>query len=174
MSIATNSKAAYDFVGFERRTLTRERGDVQVRTKSRARTKSRTKTKSEVKARPAISGFSIMSGVIVFAMLIALLFSYVDLSEASDLNRRKDLELKQIQEENQMLEITYNQRVGALKIHDYAVTQLGMNKIDKSQIRYVETPDADVFEIAGQEKAERSGIIAGIADCFSTVVEFIS
>ena len=50
MSTATNSKAAYDFVGFERRTLTREREDVQVRTKSRARTKSRTKVKSEVKA----------------------------------------------------------------------------------------------------------------------------
>lgn len=174
MATVTDSKIAYDFAGFDRRTLTREREVVRTGTKSRVNTKKRVKTKSEVKARPAISGFSVMSGVIVFAMLIALLFSYVDLSEASDLSRRKDLELKQIQEENQMLEITYNQRVGSLKVHDYAVTQLGMNKIDKSQIRYVETPDADVFEIAGAEKTERTGIVAGIADCFSTIVEFIS
>ena len=173
MSAATDSKVAYNLAGLERRTLVRER-DERSREESRTRAKSRAKAKTRAKARPAISGFSVFSGVVVFVMLVALLFSYVDLSEASDLSRRKEVELKKLQEENQMLEINYNQRVGALKVHEYAVTRLGMTKVDKSQIRYVETPDADVFEIAGKEKKESTGIISGLANCFSRVVEFIN
>ncbi len=173
MSIATDSKVAYNLVGLDRRTLVKDRGE-RAREESRTRAKSRAKTKAHAKARPAISGFSVFSGVVVFVMLVALLFSYVDLSEASDLSRRKEIELKKLQEENQMLEINYNQRVGTLKVHEYAVTKLGMSKVDKSQIRYVETPDADVFEIAGREKEKSTGIVAGLANCFSRVIEFIN
>lgn len=171
MSAATDSKIAYNLARVDRRVLVREQVEKE-RAEGRARTASR--TKSRTKAKPVVSGFSVFSSVVVFTMLLALLFSYVNLSEASDISRKKENELAKLLEENQMLEINYNQRVGALKVREYAVTRLGMTKIDKSKIRYVETPNADVFEVAESKEEQSTSLIAGLANGFSTIVEFIS
>lgn len=172
MPTATDSKVAYNLARFDNRTLVREQVERE-RAESRARAKSRAKVKGRVKTKPVVSGFGVFSCVIVFTMLLALLFSYVNLSEASDVSRKKDIELEKLREENRLLEINYNQRVGALNIRDYAVTRLGMSKIDKTQIIYVETPNADVFEVP-EEKKEETGVIAGLANGFSRVIEFIN
>ena len=172
MATATDGKIAYNLAKFDNRTLVKEQVERE-RVASRARAKSRAKAKGHAKTRPAISGFAIFSGVVVFTMFLALLFSYVNLSEISDLSRIKGNELKKLKEENQMLEINYNQRLSELDVRDYAVTRLGMRRVDKSQIRYVETPREDVFEVP-EEKKKETGIIAGLANGFSTVIEFVN
>ncbi len=165
MQAVAKSKVAYDLSRFDRREALKEQS---ARERTAARTAARAKT------RPAISGFSVFCGAVVFVMLIALLYSYVNLTEASDINRRREAELEDLREEVQMLEVSRNQRMGALQVRDWAVTKLGMSKIDKSQITYVSTSGGDRFEI-GEEKPEAtSKLVAGLAKGFSTVIEYIN
>jgi len=137
-------------------------------------TRKKAKSKAVAKKKGAPSAFSIFSGVVAFIMLTALLFSYVGLTEASDKNRKSYLELDELREEIQMLEIARNQRMGALQIRDWAVTRLGMSKIDKSQITYVTTSGGDRFEYGEEEKKEAPRFVTGLIKGFSTIVEFVS
>ncbi len=130
--------------------------------------------KTRKKTRVAISGFSVLSAVVVFAMLTALLFSYVNLTEVSETNRQKKDELRKLREEVQMLEIERNQRMGALQISEMAVTQLGMSKIDKSQITYVTTSCEDKFEYEEKTKREAPKAVTGLIKGFSTIIEFMN
>lgn len=130
--------------------------------------------KAKKKTGVTISGFSILCAVVVFGMLTALLFSYVNLTEVSETNRRKKAELEKLREEVQMLEIERDQRMGAMQIREMAVTQLGMSKIDKSQITYVTTSCEDKFEHAGTEKREAPKVVSGLIKGFSTIVEFMN
>jgi len=164
MQAVAEKNMAYDFSRFDRRTVIKEEV---------AKEKTRAKAKRKAMTRPSISGFSIFSAVVVFVMLIALLYSYVNLTEASDINRQKRTVLEDLREENQMLEISRNQRMGVLQVRDWAVTKLGMSKIDKSQITYVSTSGGDRFEI-GEEKQENSKLVAGLAKGLSTVIEYIN
>ena len=165
MQAVVNGKMAYDLSRFDSRTSAKEK-------EAKARTAAR--TAGRAKARPQIGGFSVFCGVVVFVMLIALLYSYVHLTEASDINRRREAELEDLREEVQMLEVSRNQRMGALQVRDWAVTKLGMSKIDKSQITYVSTSGGDRFEIGEEKPQTTSKLVAGLAKGFSTVIEYIN
>lgn len=165
MQAVIEKNVSYDLSKFDRRVSAKEKAE---KARTAAKAKSRTRVKS------GISGFSVFCGVVVFCMLIALLYSYVNLTEVSDINMKRQNELESLREDVQMLEISKNQRMGALQIRDWATTRLGMSKIDKSQITYVTTSGGDRFEIGDNKPKETSKLIAGLAKGFSTVIEYIN
>ena len=131
------------------------------------------KTKKVAKSRRGVSGFAVLSALVVFVMSTALLLSYVKLTEASEQNRQSLAQVEKLSEDVQMLEIARDQRMGDLQIRDWAVTKLGMSKIDKSQITYVTTASGDRFE-HGEEAKETPKVVAGLIKGFSTIVEFVN
>ena len=165
MDAIAGKKVTYDLSRFDRSYVAKEQVE-----KDRVVHKSKQNTRS----RTSIGGFAVFSAISVFAVLIALLFSYVNLTEASDLNRRSKDRLATLQEENQMLEVNLNQRMGAMQVRDYAVTRLGMSKIDKSQITYVTTSGGDRFEVVEEKRETQSRLITGLIKGFSTVVEYMN
>ncbi len=167
MQAVAEKKVAYDLSGFDRRTVVRE----QV---ARERAASAKRTATRKKSRSIVSGFSVFCSVVVFVMLSSLLFSYVGLTEASDINRQKRETLEELREQNQMLAISRDQRMGALQVRDYAVGKLGMSKIDKSQITYVTTSGGDKFEVVRDEDANQSKLVSGLVKGFSTIIEYIN
>ncbi len=167
MQAVAGKSVAYDLSRFDRRTVVRE----QVQREKEASAK---KTAARRKQRTVVSGFSVFCGVVVFVMLSALLFSYVRLTEASDINRQKREMLEDLREQNQMLTISRDQRMGTLQVRDYAVGKLGMSKIDKSQITYVMTSGGDKFEVIEKEKAPQPKLVAGLAKGFSAIIEYIN
>jgi hypothetical protein len=164
MPAAVQTQPLYDLSRFDRSARTAE-AEVA---------KPRTAAKAAVSRKSAISGFSVFSAIVTFVMLAAVLFSYVSLTEASDKNRKSYKELESIREEIQMLEISKNQRMGAMQVRDWAVTKLGMSKIDKSQITYVSTTSGDRVEIVSEEKRETPRFVTGLINGFSTIVEFVN
>lgn len=155
----------YDLSRFDRKTTVKE---------DKIRAAEKAKKRANVRKQPRISSFAIFAGLVVFATLIALLYSYVSLNEASDMNKKSQMTLSELREDIQMLEVSKNQRLGALQIRDHAVTKLGMSKIDKSQITYVTTSGGDRFEIGAPVEKQPSKLVAGLAKGFSTIVEFIN
>ena len=169
MQAVAEKRVAYDLSRFDRRMIVREQIE-----KERTAQKAKAKTVTKKKSKHIVSPFSVFCSVVVFVMLTAMLFSYVGLTEASDINRKKKNELESLREEVQMLEISKNQRMGSLKVRDYAVNNLGMSKIDKSQITYVTTSGGDRFETCGNKKETGAGLIAGLAKGFSSIIEYIN
>ncbi len=163
MQAVIEKTTTYDLSRFDRTAAKNEE-------KTAVKTKGKTKTRTKA----SISSFSVFSAIVTFVMLASLLFSYVGLTEASDKNRKSYAELEDLREEIQMLEIARNQRMGALQVRDWAVTKLGMSKIDKSQITYVTTSGGDRFEHGAEEKRETPRLITGLIKGFSTIVEFIN
>ena len=165
MQSVVEKRIGYDLSRFDRRMVVREQVEKE-------QTAARNRRRAQVKAKPIVSGFAVFSSVVVFLMLIALLFSHVSLNEAADINRQKREQLESLKEKNRMLEISCNQKIDEYQIREYAVTKLGMSKIDKSQITYVTTSGGDRFEV-GKPK-EKSPFLSGIASGFSRMIEFIN
>ena len=165
MQAIAQKRTTYDIPVLERKSTA---------TKDAAKERTAAKASSRAKAKSSVSGFALFCAVLVFVTLVVLLYSYVNLTEASDINHRRQVELSNLREEVQMLEVSRNQRMGALQVRDWAVTKLGMSKIDKAQITYVSTTGGDRFEIGEKKEHHSPKLVAGLVKGFSTVIEYIN
>ena len=169
MQKALNYEVAYDLSRFDRRHTVRE----QV---AREKVAEEKKVASRAKAKPVVSGFAVLSWILCMGLLVTIIYSYVVLTETAETANRLEKELADLREETQMLEIQKNQKYGSEQLQQIAVEQLGMQKIEKSQITYVNTNTGDHTEVA-QPKTMFTGeskLLAGIASGFDTIVEYIN
>lgn len=145
--------------------------------------KNEVKTKKKVKvveetntsAKSVVSGFAFVSWIICMALVFGIVYSYMVLTETADQASVLQNELETMREETQMLEIKKEQMYGSQRLQEIAVEQLGMQKIQKSQITYVDTNGGDYTEVAGaRTMKDESPILAGIARGFNTFIEYIN
>lgn len=167
MQQALNYAEAYDLSRFDRRTIQREKV---------AKEKSLKKAKAAEQNKPMVSFAAVLSWVLCMALLVMIAYSYMVLNETADqvnqLQRKRDALLEQ----SQMMEIQKSQKYGSEQIQKIAVEELGMQKIEKSQITYVNTKSGDHTEVAQTKtmRVENSKVLAGIANGFNTIVEYIN
>lgn len=170
MQAAVKTNVGYDLSRFDDRMSVRVRAG-----KERAEAKAKSKTQKACKAKPAVSGFAVFSFMACIAMVLLTLFSYVQLTELSDTTMRLENELETLREENQLLEIENDRKFSAEKIKEEAVGRLGMQKLDKSQITYLDMGSGNRVEIPeGTQLMRDSEFIAGIVDGFRWIVEYIN
>ena len=171
MQKALKREVAYDLSRFDNRHIVRE----QV-ARERANVKRKAKAKPRVKAKPCVSGFAVLSWILCMGLLTMIIYSYVALTETSDQASRLKNELEGMKEETQMLEIQKSQKYGTSQMQQVAVEQFGMQKIEKSQVTYVNTQQADRAEVVEQTNmfSGESKLLAGIANGFRTFVEYIN
>ena len=165
MQNALTLEKTYDFSRF----------DTSMKTERKADKKSKAKVKDAAREKPMLSGFGIMAWVIVMALAVAIVYSYMTLTEASATANRLQNTLTTMREETQMLEIKKEQKYGSQQLQEIAVTQLGMQKIQKGQITYVNTNTGDYTEVTRSTAMRgESPILAGIASGFNTFVEYLN
>ena len=170
MQKALTLDSKYDFSRFD----TRMKSDAKTAKKEKA--KAKTKEVAEAPAKPVMSGFALVSWIICMALLFAIIYNYMMLTETSDRVSGLQSELTAMREENQMLEIKKEQKYGSRRLQEIAVEELGMQKIQRSQITYVNTNTGDYTEVAQPRtmKDDESTILAGIARGFNTIVEYMN
>ena len=83
---------------------------------------------------------------------------------------RQEEQLAQLQGENVSLQSELAQKTNMSKVEEYAENELGLKKLDKSQIEYV-TVDSD--SVAKVVKAEDDNVFVKIKHWFSSVLEYI-
>lgn len=171
MQTAIKQGIAYDLSRFDNRHIVRQQLE-----KERSKSKARTKPKERYRTKPCFSGFTIFSWIVCMGLLVMMLFSYVALTEVSDKSIKLKNKLADMKEQTQMLEIQKGQKFGSNQIQMVAVEQLGMQKIDKSQVTYVNTQQTDKVEVINQDglAAGNSKILAGIANGFRTFLEYLN
>ncbi len=167
MQQALNYAEAYDLSRFDRRTIQREKV---------AKEKSLKKAELAKKSKPMVSFSAVVTWVLCMALLVMIAYSYMVLNEAADQVNQLQRELDTLREQTQMMEIQKSQKYGSEQMQKIAVEQLGMQKIEKSQITYVNTKSSDHTEIAQTKtmRVENSKVLAGIANGFNTIVEYIN
>lgn len=80
----------------------------------------------------------------------------------------KQEELSRCEAENVRLQSELESRASAKNVEDYAENELGMQKIDSSQIRYIKIQTDDVVNIPEQDK----GILSRVESFFDRCVEY--
>jgi cell division protein FtsL len=112
----------------------------------------------------------VAAAVIVLALFSAMTYGRVELSKLYSDKTELDSQLTVLQNENISLESELAQKTGLTKVEDYAENQLGLQKLDKSQIEYVEIEEQTTAESIAPED---TNIFVKIKDWFNGVVEYL-
>ena len=113
---------------------------------------------------------NILLGVTIVALLAAALFGRVEISELYTQRAELETKLERIQAENVSLESEFTQKTGMTKVEEYAEDKLGLHKLDKSQIEYVEVESPEKAKVINSED---TNVFVKIKRWFSSALEYI-
>ena len=117
------------------------------------------------------SAFGILVGAaVVFAMVFAMLYGKVETNRLFNEATRLEAELKALESENISLAAEYESKTSLRNVEDYAQNVLGLQKLDKSQIQYVEFEGDTVCEVV---EAEKENIFVIIKNWFANLCEYL-
>ena len=110
---------------------------------------------------------AVVSAVVIGVVGITLT-SRAQLNEMNSLINEKQSELQTLQEEYKRLESDLAAKTSAKAVEDYAVNELGMQKIEAHQIQYITVEDSDKVEVNDTDEPNVFQKIGGaISDFFA-------
>lgn len=116
---------------------------------------------------------SVMGCVMVLAVTaVYILFCQMQLTELSAAVGERNDRLNELSAENVSLTTKQMNSMNMDEVEEYAVNNLGMVKMDNSQIEYVELTNPDTVTVADNGMSLGS-LFAGLARSFSAIVEYI-
>lgn len=110
---------------------------------------------------PAIAAVIVLAGVIT---------NQIDVSRLTAEQSRLNDQLAQLQNDCTDLEAQLAARTSVTAVEDYAENTLGLTKLDKSQVEFVEIPVVTVSEVVEQEQ---EGFFSSIHSWFEGVKEYL-
>jgi cell division protein FtsB len=112
-------------------------------------------------------------GLCVFAVLMFIVSNYVELSQLATENSRLKDELAQLVDMEKTLEAKQEQIFNLEEIENKAKNDLGMIKMDKSQICYLELQSPDKLSTANSDE-EVPQIVQNAIRGLNIVVEYLN
>ena len=112
-------------------------------------------------------------GLCVFAVLMFIVSNYVELSQLATENSRLKDELAQLVDMEKTLEAKQEQIFNLEEIENKAKNDLGMIKMDKSQICYLELQSPDKLSTANSDQ-EVPQIVQNAIRGLNIVVEYLN
>lgn len=161
MYVPNNTNVAYDLSAFdvdelsEKRAKEREKRNIQVKKTSVAKSGNALKTLFVI-ACAAVIAFSV-------------LFSKVQLSEYATQISSESSALELAERENVRLRSNLDNMVTPSKVEEYAEGTLGLQKTQKSQIKYISMNTESMTEVAD----EGSNVFLSIKEWFDSVLEYL-
>ena len=104
------------------------------------------------------------------ALLCFMIYGRVELSSLYTQQSELEAELSRLRSENVALETELAQKNGLTQAESYAENQLGLKKLEKYQIEYVEVPKPDLAEAAAPGE---DNIFVRIKKWFMGMLEYI-
>ena len=114
-----------------------------------------------------------MIAVCVFAVLAAVVFFNMQAAELASQNGRIKAEIAELQDQEKFLNAKKERMYNLNYVEDYAKNVLGMVKLDKADIKYVELSGAERVSAAAPEE-NHSQVLAGITRTFNIVLEYLN
>ena len=113
----------------------------------------------------------------VFAVALVIVGGYMQLAAVNLENAKMRQEIARLKDEQNALNAKKEQIYNLSYVEDYAENKLGMVKLDKSQVHYMETGSHMVLAAAapaGDAAARSAGLLSRLAQSFSAVLEYLS
>lgn len=155
--MAKTNNLAYDYAAY----------DLDEKNLPKPKIKHKRNLKLQPKAASAMK-FTIL-GFIGLALLCAMVFGQVELSEVYSEQSSLTAELEKLKDENLSLESELESKTGLTQVEEYAEKKLGLQKLDKSQIEYVEVENDSVAEVV---ETEDDNIFVSVKKWFKGVLEY--
>ncbi len=155
--MAKTNNLAYDYAAY----------DLDERSLPKPKIKHKRNLKLQPKAASAMK-FTIL-GFIGLALLCSMVFGQVELSEVYSEQSSLAAELSKLKDENLSLESELESKTGLTQVEEYAEKKLGLQKLDKSQIEYVEVENDSVAEVV---ETEDDNIFVSVKKWFRGVLEY--
>lgn len=111
-----------------------------------------------------------LTAVAVLAVMFALLYGKVETNRLFGEISKLETELSELQSDNAALAAEYESKTSLKSVEEYAQNVLGLEKLDKSQIEYVELPADTVIEVV---ETEKSNVFVIIRNWFSSLFEYL-
>lgn len=112
----------------------------------------------------------------VFAVALTIIASYMQLATVNLENAKLRQEIAKLESEENALNAKKEQIYNLAFVEDYARNELGMVKMDKSQVHYLEMDSGDRMVLAEASMTDHSGadLLERLSQAFSTVLEYLN
>ncbi|MBR4991454.1 MAG: septum formation initiator family protein [Clostridia bacterium] len=112
----------------------------------------------------------------VFVVALTIVASYMQLAAINLENAKLRQEITKLQSEENALNAKKEQLYNLAFVEDYAQNVLGMVKMDKSQVHYLEMDSGDrmVLAEAAMSSGNGSVLLDRLGQAFSTVLEYLN
>lgn len=107
---------------------------------------------------------------VVCALLCVMIYEKVQISGLCSEQTQLQSELTELEDDNTSLESELAQKTSMTKVEEYAKNELGLVKLAKSQIEYVEINNEAVANVVEQEDGS---VFVRIKNWFVAVLEYI-
>ncbi|MBQ2865898.1 MAG: hypothetical protein IJE90_05205 [Clostridia bacterium] len=114
-----------------------------------------------------------MIAVCVFAVLAAIVFFNMQSAELAAQNGKLKAELTELKDQEQFLNAKKERMYNLTFVEDYAKNVLGMVKLDRADINYVDLSGEERVSAAAPETND-SQVLAGITRTFNVVLEYLN
>ena len=112
-------------------------------------------------------------GLCVFTVMLAILSGYTALSELAYQNSRLRKEITTLEGENKGLQAKKEQMYNLTFVEQYAQNELGMVKMEQSDVTYLDLSSPETMLIAGGESSGRSVWLSKLTGYVRAVVEYL-
>lgn len=113
--------------------------------------------------------------MVLFVMLAAftIIYGNMRLNELTSQNDRLKDDLAQLQSQGDILDTKKDQKYNLTYVEHRAKNELGMVKLDKSSIQYVEIPNPESTLVTPGESVT-SELLSSVSESLSVVVEYLN
>ena len=112
-------------------------------------------------------------GLCVFAVLLTILSSYTLITELAYQNSDLRHEIQRLEGENKGLQAKKEQMYNLTFVEEYAQNQLGMVKLEQSDISYVDLSNPETMLVYGDKTASVPAWLSTLTGYLQGVVEYL-
>ncbi len=140
-----NDSLAYDFNMFMPREKKEEYSNIVPLPKNAARPKAKAAAR-----RMSVSAFAVMTAVFMLAALCGNIFLRLQLNEVNSKINETKTKIEELDSEKTSLEVEFERRISYSNI-ELEATEMGMQKKDKSQVKYIRINENNTASKKGGE-----------------------
>lgn len=108
--------------------------------------------------------------IVAVSLMGSLIYGKVEISRLYSERAGLEKQLDQLQNENISMQSEIAERMNMTKVEEYARNELGLQKLDKSQIEYIEIETPSVAEVKTNDKED---VLTRVKRWFDSASEYV-
>ena len=129
--------------------------------------------KAPVRARIPYGKYALVA-VGIFVVLAVIVFSYMKVAELTVQNDRLRSEISSLRSRENALIAKKEQLYTLSFVEEYAKSQLGMVKLDRGNVKYLELQNPERMLVSQPSEESNPSAIAALSKSFSAVLEYLN